>query len=98
MEADVEGLPGTLLDKGSHGTRIEGFRAEPAAPGIQVLKLFIATQQEVVQAKILLIQCSNRGARTRIHMAASLSLFRIHSTQAPCLDSMTDLIVLQIAY
>jgi hypothetical protein len=83
MEADVECLPGALLDKGSHGSRIEGFRAEPAAPGIQVLKLFIATQQEVVQAKILLIQCSNRGARTRIHMAASFSMLRIHSTLAP---------------
>jgi hypothetical protein len=83
MEADVERLPGTLLDKSSHGSRIERFRAEPAAPGIQVLKLFIATQQEVVQAKILLIQFGDRGARTRIHIAASFSMFRIHSTQAP---------------
>ena len=56
MEADVEGLAGALFDKSAHGSRIEGFGAEPPAPGIQALELGIAAQEKMVQAKILLIQ------------------------------------------
>ncbi len=76
MQADVESLAGALLDKGAPGGRIEGFRGEPPAPGIQALKLVIAAQEKVVQAKILLIQRSNRGARTSIHAAVSFSMHR----------------------
>ena len=56
MEADVEGFAGALLDEGSHGSRIQGFRAEPAAPGIQAFKLGITAQEEMIQAKLLLIE------------------------------------------
>jgi hypothetical protein len=98
MEADVERLPGALFDEGSHGGRLEGFRAGAATPGIQVLKPFIAAQKEVVQAKSLMFQRSNRGARTRIHNAVSFSMIGIHSTRAHKFGLTADLIVLQISY
>jgi hypothetical protein len=78
METDVERLPGALLDKGSHGSGIKGLGAETAAPGIQAFEPFIATKQKVVQAKILLVQRSNCGFRTRIHSAVSFSIVCIH--------------------
>jgi hypothetical protein len=82
VQANVEGLARALLNEGTHGCRIESLRAETPAPGIQTLELVIATQQEMIQAKILLAQRSNWGARTRIHATVAFSLFCIHSTQA----------------
>lgn len=82
MEADVQRLARALFDKSAHGGGVHGLCAESAAPRIQAFEPLIAAQQEVVQAKILLIQGSSRGARTRIHAAVSFSMFRIHSTQA----------------
>jgi hypothetical protein len=74
MEADVESLARAFLDKGAHGRGVEGFRAEPAAARIQALQLVVAAQKKVIQAKILAIQLSNRGARTRSHTAVSFSM------------------------
>jgi hypothetical protein len=74
MEADVESFAGALLDEGAHGGRVESFRAEPAAARIQALQFVVAAQKKVIQAKILVIQLSNRGARTRSHTAVSFSM------------------------
>jgi hypothetical protein len=82
VQADVERFSRALLDERAHGGRVQGLCAELAAAGIQALEPLVAPQQKVVQAKILVIQSSNRGARTRIHAAASFSMFRVHSTQA----------------
>jgi hypothetical protein len=82
VEADVQRFPRALLDESAHGGGVHGLRAELAAAGIQAFEPFIAPQQKVVQAKILVIQSSHRGARTRIHVAASFSIVRVHSTQA----------------
>jgi hypothetical protein len=43
------------------------------------------------------IQSSNRGARTRIHVAASFSIFRVHSTQAHWFSSRGDPMVHELA-
>jgi hypothetical protein len=56
METDVERLAGTLFDESSHGSQVDGLRAEAAAPGVQVLKVLIARQQKMLQAEILPIQ------------------------------------------
>jgi hypothetical protein len=82
VKADVQRFPRALLDERAHGGGIQGFRTEPAAARIQTFEPFIAPQKKVVQAKILVIQGSNRSARTRIHNAVSFSIFRVHSTQA----------------
>ena len=56
METDVERLAGTLLDESSHGSQVDGVRAEAAAPGVQALEVLIAREQEMLQAKIPLTQ------------------------------------------
>ena len=82
LQADVERLSRAFLDENAHGAHVYGFSAELAAPGIKDLKPFITTQQEVVQAKSLVIQCGNRGATTRTHQAVSFPKHRIPSTPA----------------
>lgn len=74
MEADVESLARALFDEGTHGGSVGGFRAEPAAARVQAFQLVVAAQQKVIQAKSLVIQLSNRGARTRSHTAVSFSM------------------------
>ena len=83
LQADVERLSRAFLDEGTRRDQVERLSAGLAAPRINALKPFITTQQEVVQAEILVIQCSNRGASTRTHAAVSFPKHRIHSTQAP---------------
>jgi len=56
MKTDVQSLPGTLFDESSHGSQVDGVRAEAAAPGVQALKVLIAREQEMLQAEIPLIQ------------------------------------------
>ena len=56
METDVERLAGTLFDESSHGSQVDGVRAEAAAPGVQALEVLIAREQEMLQAKIPLTQ------------------------------------------
>jgi hypothetical protein len=56
MKADVERLSRAFFDKGAHIDQVNGLSAEPAASRIKAFKLFIATQQEVVQAESLVIQ------------------------------------------
>ncbi len=56
METDVERLAGTLFDESPHGSQVDGVRAEAAAPGVQALEVFIAREQEMLQAEILVIQ------------------------------------------
>ena len=80
LQADVERLSRAFLDEGSHGTHVEKLNAELAAPRIKALKPFITAHQEVVQAENLVIQCSNRGAATRTHPAATFPNLCIHST------------------
>jgi hypothetical protein len=82
VEADVERLSRAFLDEGAHGDEVDGFRAELAPPRIKALKLLITTQQEMVQAESLAIQCSNRGAATRTHPAVSFLKHRNHFPQA----------------
>lgn len=74
MEADIKSLAGTFLNESAHGRCVEGFRAEPAAARIQALQLVVAAQKKVIQTKILAIQLSNRGPRTRSHTAVSFSM------------------------
>jgi len=81
MQAEVKRFAGTFFDEAPQGSEFERIRAELAVPRVYSLELFIATQQEVVQAKILLIQGSNRSARTRIHTAVAFPKHRIHSPQ-----------------
>jgi len=56
VETDVERLAGALFDESSHGSQVDGVRAEAAAPGIQALEVLIARKQEMLQAEIPLIQ------------------------------------------
>jgi len=56
MKTNVESLAGTLFDESSHGSQVDGVRAEAAAPGVQALKVLIAREQEMLQAEIPLIQ------------------------------------------
>jgi hypothetical protein len=56
METDVERLAGTLFDESPHGSQVDELRAEAAAPGVQALEVFIAREQEMLQAEILVIQ------------------------------------------
>lgn len=56
MEADVEGLPRAFLNERSPCGQVQGVRLELAGPGVERLKLFITTQQKVIQAESLLIQ------------------------------------------
>jgi hypothetical protein len=56
VEADVERLAGTLFDESAHGSQVDGLRTEAAAPGVQVLELLVASEKEMLQAEILLVQ------------------------------------------
>jgi len=56
MQTDVERLAGALFDESSHGSQVDGVRADAAAPGVQALEVLIAREQEMLQAEILLIQ------------------------------------------
>jgi hypothetical protein len=56
LKADVERLSRAFFDKGAHIGQVSGLNAEPAASRIKAFKLFITTQQEVVQAESLVIQ------------------------------------------
>jgi hypothetical protein len=59
VETDVERLAGTLFDESSHGSQVDGVRAEAAAPGVQALEVLIAREQEMLQAEMPLIQRYN---------------------------------------
>jgi len=82
LQADVERLSRAFFDEGAHGDEVDRFCANLAPPRIKALKLFITTQQEMVQAESLAIQCSNRGAATRTHPAVSFLKHRSHFPQA----------------
>jgi len=56
MQTDVERLAGALFDESSHGSQVDGVRADAAAPGVQALEVLIAREQEMLQAEIPLIQ------------------------------------------
>jgi len=56
MQTDVERLAGALFDESSHGSQVDGVRADAAAPGVQALEVLIAREQEMLQAKIPLTQ------------------------------------------
>ena len=56
VETDVERLAGTLFDESSHGSQVDGLRAEAAAPRVQALEVLIAGEQEMLQAEIPLVQ------------------------------------------
>jgi hypothetical protein len=95
LEADVESFSGAFLDEGAHGGDVEGFGVELAAAGINALELFVTAEQKVVQAESLVIQRCNCGAATRTHLADSLPMQRIHSTQAHWFNPTADLILTQ---
>ncbi len=82
METDIERPAGTLFDESSHGGQVGGLRAEGAAPGIQALQFLIAGEQEMLQAKILLIQRCNRGAAARSFATDSFMMHCLHRPQA----------------
>jgi hypothetical protein len=50
----------------------------------------------MIQAKILVIQVSNRGARTRSHTAVSFSMHRTHCPPTQRFRSMADCILPQL--
>jgi hypothetical protein len=56
VETDVECLARTILDESSHGRQVDELRAEAAAPGVQVLELLVAREQEMFQAEILPVE------------------------------------------
>ncbi len=56
METNVQRLAGTLFDESSHGSQVDGLRAEAAATGVQALEVLITTEQEMLQAEVLPIQ------------------------------------------
>jgi hypothetical protein len=56
VETDVERLAGALFDESSHGSQVDGARAEAAAPGVQALEVLITREQEMLQAEIPLTQ------------------------------------------
>lgn len=56
VETDVQRLAGAFFDESSHGSQVDGARAEAAAPRVQALEVLIAREQEMLQAEIPLIQ------------------------------------------
>jgi hypothetical protein len=56
LEADVEGFSRAFLDEGAHGSEVDGIGGKFAAAGINALQLFVAAEQEMVQAESLVIQ------------------------------------------
>lgn len=78
MQADLEGLLRALFDEGAHGGEIHALFAGFLAARINVLQLRVAPEQKMVQAKILAIQGSSRGAVTSILAAVSFRKVRIH--------------------
>jgi hypothetical protein len=56
LKADVEGFSRAFLYEGAHGSEVDGIGGKLAAAGINALKLFVAAEQEMVQAESLLIQ------------------------------------------
>ncbi len=81
MQAEVKRFAGTFFDEAPQGSEFERIRAELAVPGVYSLELFRAPQQEVIQAKILLIQGSDRGVQSRIHTAVAFPKHRIQAPQ-----------------
>jgi len=93
MQADVQSLARTLLDKRAHGHDIRGNRRESPAAGIHGFEPLVAVLQEMVQAKILLIQGNNRGAATRSCAAVSFPRHWTHRPHDPKFQSSSTRIV-----
>jgi hypothetical protein len=78
VQTDFESFLRALFDEGTHSGEIHTLFARFLAARVNGFQLRVAAEKKMVQAKILLIQGSSRGAVTSTLAAVSFRKFRIH--------------------